>query len=74
MTKSRIQKLKEALPKDPSRVYNEALPYINAQIKHFSHLKPDTTIAIRVKRAALEAATLYKEAKIRLGFKPRMRG
>ena len=69
MSKSRIQKFKETLPKDPSRVYHETLPYIRTQVEHLSHLNPNTIRAMRVTHATLEAAELYEEAKRSLGIK-----
>lgn len=71
MSKSRIRQFKETLPKDPSRVYNETLPYIRAQVEQLSHLKVGTTRAKRVTRATLEAAILHKEAETILRIKIR---
>lgn len=69
MSKSRIRQLKETLPKDPSRVYRETLPYIRAQVEHLSHLKVGTIRAMRVTHAVLEASSLITKAERQLGIR-----
>ncbi len=71
MSKSKIRQFQETLPKDPSRVLRETLPYIIAQVEHLSHLKVGTIRAMRVTHATLEAAILHKEAENLLGIEIR---